>query len=85
MTSLTLVLVFTWNCLSFVKAEIPIVCQTLDNPEDANERSLQRVRALCEIAQASRKTIEWDETDFLPNFDLNQIESGNGQSVEIYV
>lgn len=88
MTSMALVLVFTWNCLSNVKADIPGICRILDNPGDLNEHSsvkLRRVRALCDIVQSSRNIVEHEDIDSMPNFDFNQIDSGYFRSMEVFI
>ena len=71
-----ILLLFTLSLLSSGRAEVLARCQGLDGDEQSVFK-LRRVRALCDILQASRSTIEQEDVESIPNFDLNQIDTGN--------
>lgn len=80
-----ILLLFTLSLLSSGRTEILARCQELDDAGDLDEHSLfklRRVRALCDILQSSRSTIEQEDVESIPNFDLNQIDTGNVESIE---
>ncbi len=45
--------------------------------EDNSLVKIRRVRAICDVLQSSRGLKDQDDSDSIPDFDLNQIDSGN--------
>jgi hypothetical protein len=45
--------------------------------EDGSSLKLRRVRALCDGLQSFRAKANEEDSDLIPDFDLNQIDSGN--------
>lgn len=71
-----ILLLFMLNFLSIGRADILAGCERLNDLDEYSSFKLRRVRALCDALQISQSTIEHDEIESIPNFDLNQIDTG---------
>jgi hypothetical protein len=81
-TAIIIYAYFNLNFLSITNTKTISVCDTLDdikgNENDENNLSkLRRIRALCDAIHSSQVISDKKDLDYIPNFDLTQIESGN--------
>jgi hypothetical protein len=79
MAFLIILVLFNLSFLSIVKTDIVPVCETLkdvQNDEDGSAIKLRRVRALCDGIEASKKIVDQENLESIPDFNLNQIDSG---------
>ena len=79
MTLLIILVLCNLSFLSIVKTEIVPVCGTLKDvqgDEDGQSMKLRRLRALCDGIEASKGIVEQEDPEVIPDFDLNQIDSG---------
>ncbi len=80
MNSVIILVLLNLSFLSIIKTEIIPICETLKDVqgyEDGSSLKLRRVRALCDGLQSFRAKVNEEDSDLIPDFDLNQIDSGN--------
>lgn len=81
MTSMICCILFLSLSVFFlINAEDVSLCEKINDMqvnEDNSESKLERIRAFCQATRASEKGSDGEHTDFVPNFDLTQIDSEN--------
>jgi uncharacterized membrane protein YgcG len=77
MTSIIILILLHLSFLSIIKTEIIPICETLKDIQGDSSVKLRRASALCDDLEASRGIADQEDSDLIPDFDLNQIDSGN--------